>query len=48
MKGDHEELQKFIQEELYDALTPYQWLPEFVKDYLKDHPEERSNYLPDE
>ena len=48
MKGDHEELQKFIQEELYDALTPYQWLPEVIKDYLKDHPEERNNYLPDE
>lgn len=48
MKGDAKELQKFIQEELYDALTPYEWLPEVIKEYLKDHPEERSKYLPDE
>lgn len=48
MKGDHKELQKFVQEELYDALTPYQWLPEFIKEYLKDHPEEKSKYLPDD
>ena len=48
MKGNPKELQKFVQEELYDSLTPYEWLPDFIKGYLKDHPEERSKYLPDE
>ncbi len=48
MEGDHKQLQKFIQEELYDSLTPYEWLPDVIKGYLEDHPEERSKYLPDE
>ncbi len=48
MKGNPEELQKFVQEELYDSLTPYEWLPDFIKKYLEVHPEERSKYLPDE
>ena len=48
MEGDHKQLQKFIQEELYDSLTPYEWLPDGIKGYLEDHPEERSKYLPDE
>lgn len=48
MKGNPKELQRFVQEELYDSLTPYEWLPNFIKGYLKDHPEERSKYLPDE
>ena len=46
MKGDHEELQKFIQEELYDSLTPYESLPSFIKEYLRDHPDEIDEYLP--
>ncbi|WP_390597708.1 hypothetical protein [Bacteroides sp. f07] len=48
MKGNPKELQKFVQEELYDPLTPYEWLPDVIKGYLEDHPEERSKYLPDE
>lgn len=48
MKGNPKELQRFVQEELYDSLTPYEWLPNSIKGYLKDHPEERSKYLPDE
>lgn len=48
MKGNPKELQKFVQEELYDSLTPYEWLPSVIKEYLKDHPEERSKFLPDE
>lgn len=48
MKGDHKPLQKFIQEDLYDSITPYEWLPDFIKGYLEEHPEERSKYLPDE
>lgn len=48
MKGDHEQLQKFIQEVLYDSLTPYEWLPGFMKEYIEQHPEERSKFLPDE
>lgn len=48
MKGNPKELQKFVQEELYDSLTPYEWLPDGIKGYLEDHPEERSKYLPDE
>ena len=48
MKGDSKKLQKFIQEELYDSLTPYEWLPSSIKEYLKEHPEERNYYLPNE
>lgn len=48
MKEDAKKLQKFIQEELYDSLTPYEWLPSSIKEYLKEHPEERNYYLPNE
>lgn len=48
MKGSDKKFWKFIQEILYDPLTPYDWLPEIIKGYLKDHPEERSDFLPDE
>lgn len=48
MKGNAKELQKFVQEVLYDSLTPYEWLPGFMKEYIEQHPEERSKFLPDE
>lgn len=48
MKGKHKELWKFVEEVLYAPLTPYDWLPDFLKDYIRENPEERSKYLPDE
>lgn len=48
MKGNAKQLQKFVQEVLYDPLTPYDWLPGPMKEYLKDHPEDRDLLLSDE
>lgn len=38
----------FLKKKLYDNYSPNDWLPEFIIEYLKDHPEERSEYILDE
>ncbi len=47
MRGKWKPMEVFFQEVLYDPLTPYDWLPNAIKEYLKEHPEEIDEYLPD-
>lgn len=45
MKERRGRMTKFFYEVLVDPLTPYDWLPNGIKEYLKDHPEEIDNIL---
>lgn len=47
-KGNKKKIYNFLNEVLYKNLTTYDWLPNNIKGYLKENPEERIKYLPDE
>lgn len=45
MQGDREQIYEFLNDALYKPLTPDDWIPSYMKEYLKDHPEERDKVL---
>lgn len=46
-QGNKRKIYNFLNEVLYKHTTQYDWLPNVIKQYIKENPEERSKFLPE-